>query len=340
MLPIVLVGVFLIFPRLSGKTTRPSLGPLKLLYAGSLINVQENRVEPAFREETGISYQGEAKGTVLGARLIRKGLRRPDVFISADPLVNYRELLPTDDSSKEVETSPSRWFLTFLANEMVIAYNPDSSIADLLKRGEKPWYKVLEQKGVRFGYTDPESDPKGYRLLFTLKLAELFYEDRKIQEQILDQNGEIYPENMLMTVLDTGQVDAVAAYKNEAVERGLPFIELPDKINLGTVGYNSLYASAQYSSSTGKVYFGSPILYTVTILENARHKEAAIRFLKFILSPEGRKLYKKNGFSTSPILVGGDIKAVPLNLRKYIEGRVSVQNEHLRIKIPTEESSQ
>ena len=67
------------------------------------------------------------------------------------------------------------------------------------------------------------------------KLANIFYNDSTIKNKIFgaDRNPEqIYPEEVLRSILDTGQIDAIAAYKHEAVSRGLPYITLPPQINL------------------------------------------------------------------------------------------------------------
>jgi molybdate/tungstate transport system substrate-binding protein len=48
-----------------------------------------------------------------------------------------------------------------------------------------------------------------------------------------DKNTEqLFPEEILKTILEQGQLDAVAAYKHEAMSRGLPYITLPPQINL------------------------------------------------------------------------------------------------------------
>jgi len=62
-------------------------GEVFVLYAGSLGNLMETDVGPAFSRAKGYKYLGEAKGSVLSANLIKDKLRTPEVFISADPKV-------------------------------------------------------------------------------------------------------------------------------------------------------------------------------------------------------------------------------------------------------------
>src|SRR5215510_10196146 len=61
---------------------------VSVLYAGSLATIMERGIGPAFVKASGYTYQGEAQGSLGAAQMVRDRLRTPDVFISADPLVN------------------------------------------------------------------------------------------------------------------------------------------------------------------------------------------------------------------------------------------------------------
>ena len=72
-------------------------------------------------------------------------------------------------------------------------------------------------------------------MILTAKLANLYYNDSGIKQRILgdDRNPkQIFPEEILRTILEQGQLDAVAAYKHEAIARGLPYIILPLRLIL------------------------------------------------------------------------------------------------------------
>ena len=104
-----------------------------------------------------------------------------------------------------------------------------------LGTGEIPWYKVLSNPALKFGRTDPSSIRKGYYMIIAAELANKYYNDSGIKQRILgeDRNPkQIFPEETLKTILEQGQLDAVGAYKHEAVARGLPYITLPPEINL------------------------------------------------------------------------------------------------------------
>jgi len=294
-------------------------GPVRVLYAGALVNLMEHALVPAVRKAEGLVVYGRPGGSVALAHLIRDRLEAADVFISADPEVN-RLLSP----------SPSRpsaaWFFTLMRTSVVIAYNPRSRFAPLFQeasRGRLPWYRVLEEPGLRLGRTDPALDPKGYRTILVLELAERYYHEPGLTRRILGppgNAGQIFPEETLLGRLEAGQLDAGFFYLSEAVEQHLPYIPLPDAINLGNPGMAAAYARVAYVDPSGAVHRGSPIVYTVTIPSTARNRDGALRFVLFLYSPAGQALLRAHGFPPMPALVGGDASAVPAELRRLVAG--------------------
>src|SRR6202008_4051860 len=73
--------------------------------------------------------------------------------------------------------------------EMVIAYSAKSPYASLLAKandpGAKPWWQILEMRGLRFGRTDPNTDPQGLNIIFTMQLAENYYQQSGLANKIL-----------------------------------------------------------------------------------------------------------------------------------------------------------
>jgi len=61
---------------------------VNVLYAGSLVNLMEHGIGPAFDKATGDTFQGFAGGSNGLANRIKSQLRRGEVFISANPKVN------------------------------------------------------------------------------------------------------------------------------------------------------------------------------------------------------------------------------------------------------------
>ena len=288
-----------------------------VMYAGSLVKIFENDIAPSFSNQTGLNLVGEGKGSVQISNMILDGFRRPDLFLSADTL-------PIE---KLINHNPplAHWFVNFASGEIVIAYNPNSPFAHDLQRaskGEIPWYQVLEEKGLKFRRTDPELDPKGYYTIMVAKLANLYYNDSTIKDRILaeDRNKEqIFPEEILNSLLESGQIDAVAAYKHEAIARGLPYITLLSQINLSDPRYSSFYDQVSYTGDMNNTIHGKPILFSYTIPDTVRNINGAISFAKYLISPAGKAILTSVGLNPVKPIVGGDSKTLQPEIKALIQ---------------------
>ena len=127
-------------------------GPVNVLYAGSLVNLMQKQVGPAFQQATGYSVTGFSAGSKDLAAEIKGKVHQGDVFISASPKVNAT----LEGASNGDWVS---WYGTFATSPLVIGYNPKSKFASDLKT--MPWYKVITEPGLKLGFTDPATDPKG-----------------------------------------------------------------------------------------------------------------------------------------------------------------------------------
>ncbi len=290
---------------------------VRVLYAGSLATLVEEGLAPAFAHTTGLTLEGRAGGSVALARMILDKLQTPDVFLSADPDVNLLLMGPGPSAP---------WFFTLARTTLVVAYNPRSRFAPALNQaasGHLPWYQILESPGFRLGRTDPRFDPKGYRTLLMIRLAERYYREPGLEARILgspENPSEIFLEEGLVGRLESGQLDAAIFYLIEAVEHHLPYVALPDAINLGNPAMADAYARVTYSTPSGQMRRGSPILYTVTVPSTVRNLEGAIRFIQFLYGPAGRTLLRVHGLLLARILVGGDAREVPPTLLPLVEG--------------------
>ncbi len=256
----------------------------------------ENGIGPAFEKTTGHKYQGEAQGSLGAAQLIRDHLRTPDVFISADPLVNTNLLMGPQNGNAV------KWFAVVASSQLVLAYNPRSKFAKKFEEAaanKVPWYEVLATPGLRFGRGDPTIDPKGYRTLFMFNLAGRYYHRDDIPKLLGPplNPAQVFPEVVLLARVESGQFDAGIFYKHEIIARQLPYISLPSEINLSDPHFSSSYAQETYTTSSGQQVSGAPILFTVTIPESAPHREAALAFVRFLLT--SGKLLRKFGFGRS-----------------------------------------
>jgi molybdate/tungstate transport system substrate-binding protein len=292
--------------------------PVLVLYAGSLTTVMEEGVGPAFQQETGYLYRGEGQGSMGAANMIRDRLRTPDIFISADPAVNDRLLIGPANHDLV------RWYVAFASAELVLGYNPRSKFAAdfaAARAGRKNWYDVLAMPGVKFGRTDPELDPKGYRTLFLFSLADNFYRRPGISALLghPENPAQIFPEPELLARMEAGQVDAGIFYRPEVLAHHIPFITLPPQLNQSDPALAALYARQSFSDSDGITVHGSPILFTVTIPVDAPNPNGARQFVMFLLSPQGRDRLHSAGFNSVPVKAAGDIGQIPPAIRRLVQ---------------------
>jgi molybdate/tungstate transport system substrate-binding protein len=248
----------------------------------------EHGIAPAFSKATGSSFQGFAGGSNGIANQIKRQLRRGDIFISANPKVN-------DSLTGEANGARVTWYVNFAESPVVIGYNPSSRFAaDLTSR---PWYEVLQEPGIKIGRTDPKFDPKGALTVQLLDRAEQTYKLPGIAKEILgapDNPEQVQPEESLVGSLRSGEIDVGFFYSTETADLRIPAIPLPSEIAL----------SAQY---------------TVTVLPDAPHPEAAIKFVEFFLGPQGGAVMEAHGLETVAPSIGGDASKVPVGVRRAID---------------------
>ncbi len=261
-------------------------GELNVLYAGSLVNLVEHGLGPAFDQATGDSVRGFAAGSSALANQIKGKLRQADVFISASPKVN-------DSLIGAANGDWVSWYVTFAQSPLVIGYNPASRFAAELK--SKPWYEVLREPGIRIGRTDPKLDPKGALTVQLLDQAEQVYHQPQLAADVLggeENPAQVLPEENLVGRLQSGQLDVGFFYSTETADLHIAAIPLPPEVAL----------SAHY---------------TVTILKDAPDQAAAIQFVAYLLGASGQAIMKQHGLEMVPPTVTGDAAQVPAALHLH-----------------------
>lgn len=294
------------------RLARGATSDVSVAYAGSLVTLMERSLGPTFDAASGATFKGQAKGSTALANLISGGLLSPDVFVSAD-IASVRSLL---DGAKPT----ARWYATWASTRVEIAYSPKSNFAadfDAAAKGKLAWYELLQRPGVRIARTDPAQDPKGYRVLLVMALAERYYKVPNLSQKILgdpENSEQVLPEESALARLDAGEIDGLWAYSTESVSRGLPAIALPPEIDLGDPARAATYATASVTVA-GKMRTGSPSVYAFTIPTAAPNAAGALAFGKYLLSSAGRDLERKAGLTPLDPTFGGDVSAVPAGLR-------------------------
>ncbi|MBS0857110.1 MULTISPECIES: extracellular solute-binding protein [unclassified Tatumella] len=273
---------------------------IRVTYAGSMGKVMDQELGPAFASQQKGTYQGQGQGAYGMARLLASHKIEADVFVSITP--GPMQILK---DAGLIETA-----VPVASTSMVIAYNPKSKyaaqFAEAGTRHDGSWLQVMTTPGLQFGRTDPYLDPKGQNIVFSLLLAEKYYRQPGIAEQIMGspQNPrQVHLEGGLLTRLESGQIDAAAGYESEVISAGLPYLSFPDQINLSNPQmeqqwYNTVSFTIKDSKGQDKVLHTQPLVYYAAVLKNAPNGVArGQKFVDFMLTPQGQKLFRDSGYS-------------------------------------------
>jgi len=290
----VLRSTLLLAFALAGPPAADTSGVLSVFNAGSLA-APFREVFRAFRDRyPEVEPRSESSGSVEAARKLTDLGKVPDVLAVADLAVLEQLVVPAH----------AAWGATFASNAMVIAYRPDAPGAGRLTMDS--WPEALTASGVRIGRADPAQDPAGYRALMVFQLAERHYGQAGLERRLLANSGDRYvrPKSVeLIALLQTGNLDYALEYRTVAIHSGLPFLELPDEVNLANPELAERYRTAKVSIPRSRRsqdltldFVGEPIAYGITIPTRAPNPAAARAFVRFLLGPEGRAILARNGF--------------------------------------------
>lgn len=277
-------------------------------HAGSLITLLQRDLVPGFTAHSGYTVTRQAGPAVGLANQIRRNELAPDVYMSADAEVN-RLLMGAAQRDKV------RWFFGFARTRMVLAYSPQSRFKadfEAAAAGQKLWYEVLQTPGLVFRRSDPRTDPGGYRSVFVCQLAEQFYQQPGLRDAILQ--GDDNEAQLIMGVppnMTDGSIDAMLLYVTAALDNQLPYIQLPDAIDLSNPAFAAAYRAASYTNPQGQTFQGTPAIYSITIPVAAANPQGAVAFVAYVLSEAGRRAVARHGFLPTVPLIGGDISAIP-----------------------------
>ncbi len=271
-------------------------GTLSAVYAGSMGVVMDKGIGPAFQANSGTTFHGMGQAALALAHLLAAKTIVADVFVPVSPgpmkIVEQAGLIAAGAGAPVAST------------EIVLAYSPKSKFASAFAAAKgDDWLKILQSPGLRFGRTDPEADPQGQYVLYTMQLAALYYKQAALAAGITgtQQNStQIFAEPSLLSRLQEGQIDATLGYKSAILSQKLPFIALPAEINFGDPALaKTWYAKAALTLTvkgvTKTVHPGLLVFYAA-VLKNAPNPQAAQAFLAFLTGADGQAVFAKYGY--------------------------------------------
>lgn len=194
------------------------------------------------------------------------------------------------------------WAIAFVADQITIAYtntsissNPCAQKAlnyaeDAIKTGNSTyWYKfycILTSGKVKVGISNPNTDPAGFRAWINLEIAGYLFANNTyyFYDRMLSNHGNVTASNAaeLVPDLESGAIQFLYIYRSAAVAKGLDYIQLPAKLNLGCYKCSSFYAMFNYTLNTGVVK-GSPVYLFITIPKNTNNYNEAIDFVIYVI---------------------------------------------------------
>ncbi len=296
-------------------------GTADVAYAGSLENLNEKVVGPAFTKMTGYAFTGRGAGALALSQEIKSGEISPNVFesIGGKPI-------------EALEPKFSTWYVQFASSPIVLAYNPASKYASQLNAiasGKKPMsdlFALLQLPGFRLGRTDPNVDPQGQAFIEMLMLAQGQYHlPAGTVNKIIGgspssaSSSTIFEETALEPRLEAGQLDAASAYLSQAVQLHLHYIALPSSIDLGDPALKAHYATASFKLADGTTALGKPLVVTITTIGRTG-RAAADAFVAYVLSRAGLARHKAGGYVLLTPKVVGDSSAIPAQVRGELGG--------------------
>lgn len=271
---------------------------MAVVYAGSMGVVMDRYIDPAFSHTQHIQVQGIGQGAWALAQLLASGSIQADVFLSVTP--GPMRMLIKKGLVKRA------WPVA--STQMVIAYSPESPFAPQLRlaaKGKRLWYEVLQSPGLHLGRTDPETDPQGRNVILTFQLAALYYHVPGLVQKLLGplrNPNQIFTESSLISRLQSGQIDAASSYLSAVSSRHIPYIKLPETINLSNPAYmQAWYSRVGFhikSRNSRLIYIKpQPLVFYAAVLVNARHPIQARRFITFLQSPRAQAMFHTTGYN-------------------------------------------
>jgi molybdate/tungstate transport system substrate-binding protein len=310
--------VFLLIALFSGiagcsSGVQESKTVLKVVPAGSLLQPFEE-VERAFEaEHPDVDVQVEGHGSIQAIRQVTDLHRPIDVVAVADESLIPDLMFRTDPTTG---TNFTDEYTPFAKNAMVIAYTNKSRYADEIT--SENWYQVLSRPDVRLGISNPMLDAAGYRSIMLSLLADRYYRNSTLFPALIGSHFtpplEVRDKGGIATVtlpevlrpsdgklvirdgsifvlshLEAGGIDYAFEYRNVAEGHDLRWVSLPPEIDLSSPEYAREYGKVRVTlgfqrfSAIGQDRTGQPIVYAITIPNNAPDRKLAQEFADLVV---------------------------------------------------------
>ena len=324
--------------------------PLPVIVAGSLMVPIEDLETEFERLHPDIDVQIEGHGSIQVIRQVTELGKEADVLIVADhsliPMMMYNTTIAGGDEHY------ADWYLSFATNALGLAYTNTSKYGNEINQSN--WYEILARPDVTVGIADARVDSCGYRAFMTCQLAESYYNNSSIFETLFggsftrpvtvsledgiqtirvpeilepkDKHLALRGNSIwLLFLLDSGEIDYAFQYRSVAKQHGYNFLALPPEIDLSSRDYAAAYSNVrvkmdfQRFGSVQPEFTGEPIIYGLTIPNNAPHPDIAQEFVSFVLSAQGRAILADNEQPAIAPAQADNPAALPDKLKRLLQ---------------------
>jgi molybdate/tungstate transport system substrate-binding protein len=281
------------------------------VFAAGTLAVPFKTINALFESQNaGVTVQAQYGGSVKMAKQITELHQDADILAVADYNVipKYMFAAPAHAS----------WYAGIARNAITFVYTDKSKFAGEIDAGN--WYKVLARPGVEIGRSNPDTDPSGYQTVQMLDLAEKFYNAPGLEQGILanaPQKNMRDTETALISALQLGEIDYLAIYRSDALQRHLKFIDLPAKIDLSEPAQAASYKQGVAHTKNGDLT-ATPIVYAITTVNGSQNAALAENYVALVLSPPGQAVMKDNGFGDFHPAYAENVAAMPADLQKLV----------------------
>ena len=290
----------------SSASSAASGGTLSVIGAGSLAPILPSLAQDFANATPGVSAPLAAElyeGSTAAASALTLPNQPYDLFVAADFRVIPQHLEPPT-------ATVAGWEAVFAADPLVLAYEPGAS--GLSGINGTNWYQKIVGPGVTLGVANASSDPLGANAIFALELTdELTHQDGAFYGHFF-QGGmgalatptsaaKYVSETVAATALSTGEVSTFLIYQSYAEVDHLTYVALNSSVNLGAYDPTDVarYAAVNttvLSGTSTEVKRGAPVLFALTVPNNAPDLAVGVAFAAFLLSNATAATWAADGF--------------------------------------------
>ncbi|RXH54676.1 substrate-binding domain-containing protein [Granulicella sibirica] len=285
-----LAATALALPRHEGLFAQ-SLPGLEVASAGSIRAMLDGPLKDAATTDLRLDLHTHSGGADAIARSIVDGILSADIFIpiTAEPMRTVMQ-------SGRAQTA-----YPIARTEMVILYSAKSRFAPAFAaaaEGKRNWWEVLQEPGLNFARSNPNDDPSGRCILFTMMLAAKKYGQPDLLEKVLGaplNPSQVRPGTSVRTGLENGTIDAAGSYKIATRLSNIPFLTLPADVNLSGPRIHENHPDLSLAFEK-KTFYPESLVFYAAALTPSENAQGALRFLNWLRGKQAATLFERNGF--------------------------------------------